>query len=35
MAVTLTLMYEHPIEGKVHSADPLYLNPNRQKSNRK
>ena len=35
MAVTLTLMYEHPIEGKVHSAGPLYLNPNRQKSNRK
>lgn len=23
----LTLMYEHLIEGKIHSADPLNLNP--------
>lgn len=35
MSVALTLMYEHLIEGKVHSADPLNLNPNGQKSNRK
>lgn len=27
MAAGLTLMYEHLIEGKIHSADPLNLSP--------